>query len=153
MYNTHLQRDVNISQILQSPVHNLLNIILTQKLGNSLNFLKLTILVGDQTILGEVVRENFGNTVSKLFLLFGQIGSTDDAHGDFGGEFLHEGHHVWRYLATGDGEGAIDVEEGDDTRVGGCHFCFFGRGFVGHCEVFGVGVVVVFVSVSSAGAA
>mmetsp|Transcript_36843 Transcript_36843/g.77787 ORF Transcript_36843/g.77787 Transcript_36843/m.77787 type:complete len:255 (+) Transcript_36843:87-851(+) len=129
-----LHGDIDICQIFQRPIHNLLDIILAQKLGNGLHILKLAVLVRHETILRKVVGEHAGNALAELFLLLGKIGSAHDSNGDLFGEGFHERHHIRRDLAAGDGEGAIDVEEGDDAGVCGSHFLLFVFRFVGHCE-------------------
>mmetsp|Transcript_17490 Transcript_17490/g.36697 ORF Transcript_17490/g.36697 Transcript_17490/m.36697 type:complete len:247 (+) Transcript_17490:275-1015(+) len=115
-----LDWNINISKVLQRPIHDSLDVVLSQKFGNGLNFLKFSIFVGHKPILTEIVRKNLGNALTKLLLLFGQIGSPHDADCDFLGELLHESHHVGGDFTTRDGECAINVKEGDDSRVDRC---------------------------------
>ena len=126
---THLDGNVEIGKVLHDPVDQPLDVVLAQVLGDGLDLQKVSVLVGHEAVLGEVVRKDLGNANSELLLLLGEVGAADDADGDLLGEGLHEVHHLGRHLAAGDGEGTIDVEEGADARVLG-----LGRrahGFVG----------------------
>lgn len=138
--STYLHWNINLRQIFHRPIDDTLDIILAQKLRNRLHLLKLSILVRHQTILRKVIGEYIGDALAELLLLLGQIGSADDADGDFLGEGLHEVHHFLRDFPPRDGEGAIDVKEGDDTGVLGCHYCLFGMRYDENYEGTAVGV-------------
>jgi len=96
-------------------------------LGDGLDLQELPVLVRHETVLREVVGEDLGDANSELLLLLGKVGAADDADSDLLGECLHEVHHLRCYLATGNGEGTIYVEEGADARIlglgGRAHLC------------------------------
>mmetsp|Transcript_4710 Transcript_4710/g.6910 ORF Transcript_4710/g.6910 Transcript_4710/m.6910 type:complete len:257 (-) Transcript_4710:57-827(-) len=124
-----LDGNVDVRQILHDPIDEFLDILLAEEFGDGLDLEHLTILVGDESILAKVVRKGLDNAIAQLLFLLGQIGSTDDANGNFFREGFHEGHHIGCDLATGDGEGPIDIKESDYTWVGRCrsgrHLLFF----------------------------
>ena len=125
-----LDGDIQFRKVPHDPIDEALDIVLPDELGDGLDLEKLAVLVGDQSVLGEVVGEDLGDSIPELLFLLGQIGSSDDSNGYFFGEGFHEGHHFGGYLSPGDGEGSVYVEEGDDARVGrGGHFDFFGFRF------------------------
>ena len=70
---THLDGTINITQILQRPIDNPLDILFSKMLANSLYLKDLPILVCHQSVLREVVRKDVCNADAELFFLFGKI--------------------------------------------------------------------------------
>jgi len=68
-----------------------------------------------QPILAKAELIPLARVLPELLPLLLQVAPPHDAHGDApGGEGVHEGLHGGGYGGTGDGQGAVDVEEGQD---------------------------------------
>jgi hypothetical protein len=75
---SYLDGKIDVGQVFHNPVNKALDIIFAQEFGNGLNLEEFPVLVRDESILAEVIRENLGNAVSELFFLLWQIRTCDD---------------------------------------------------------------------------
>lgn len=80
-----LYRNIQLGYVLQDPVYDPLHVVLSDELGDSLDFQELSVFVGDEAVLAEVIGEGLDDAVSELFFLLDEVGSTYDANGYLSG--------------------------------------------------------------------
>lgn len=118
--STYLDRKIQVGQILQYPVHNTLNVVLSKVLGNRVGFQQGALVIGDESILTKVPNDFVDNAFAELFFLLGKIGAADNAHRDLFSKLFQSVHHVVLDFATRNRQSAIDVKQGRDTGFLGC---------------------------------